>query len=58
MTQYIVYDDFELEYFDTEDEYMYDGDDYTVICDHTGEVLSPVYSYRSNGDMDGFEGWR
>lgn len=55
--QYTVKSEDELWDFDTEMAYMLNEDNYTVYCEHTDETFKPVYCVRSNGDIDGFEGW-
>lgn len=48
----------DLDNFDAHDAYWnICSDNFTVYVRETDEMFYPVFGYRENGDMDGFEGW-
>lgn len=57
MKTYIIESEDALWDFDVYQAYSEHGDQYLVYLTYTIETFKPVYIYRSNGDMDGFEGW-
>lgn len=57
MTEFDVETLEDLDEFDGMEAYYEHGKDFCVNVVETNEVWYPVFTVRSNGDVDGLEGW-
>lgn len=57
MNTYIVEYEDQLDNFDTDQAWAQHGEHFFVFVEETQQWVAPQWCRRSNGDIDGLEGW-